>query len=76
MANKHDEDGVSRSAVETEVASLATSLGDLSKRLTQLAEDVRLCGDEELATSLFGVERSIVGALRQLQRSVRSMDKR
>ncbi|MCL5445621.1 MAG: hypothetical protein ACYDEP_05105 [Acidimicrobiales bacterium] len=72
MTEKHDEAELSRSAITTELTSLATSLSDLSNRLTKLAEDAQASGHEELANSLFGAEKSLVGAIRRLSRTSRS----
>jgi hypothetical protein len=52
----------------TELSSLASTLDELSRRLTALADRAQLERDEELATALFGVERSLQGALRRLHR--------
>ena len=53
---------------EPELSSLATALGDLTARLAGLAEDAAATKDEELATELFAVERSLRGAERRLTR--------
>lgn len=52
----------------TELSSLATTLEELSRRITTLADRAQHEEDDELATALFGVERSLQGALRRLQR--------
>jgi hypothetical protein len=39
------------------------------RRVTALAEQAAASGDEEAATDLFAVERSLQGALRKLQRA-------
>lgn len=52
----------------TELSSLASSLDELSRRITALADRAQREEDDELATALFGVERSLQGALRRLQR--------
>jgi hypothetical protein len=52
----------------TELSSLATTLDELSRRITTLADRAQHEEDDELATALFGVERSLQGALRRLQR--------
>jgi hypothetical protein len=54
-----------------ELSSLATALDELSRRVTQLAEG--LAGEQQdLATELFEVERSLNGARRRLQKVVES----
>ena len=55
---------------EAELSSLATALGDLTARLARLAEEAAKANDEELATELFAVERSLRGAERRLTRVV------
>jgi len=52
----------------TELSSLASSLEELTKRLTVIAEAASDSQMEDLATELFGVERSLTGALRRLRR--------
>ncbi len=51
-----------------ELSSLASSLDELTRRVTALAEDARETKQEELAGELFGVERALHGALRRLGR--------
>ncbi len=52
-----------------ELSSLASSLEELAKRVTGLAEGAQRDGDDELASELFGVERSLITALRRLRRT-------
>jgi hypothetical protein len=52
-----------------ELSSLASTLEELVRRVTALAEHAADGGDEEAATELFAVERSLQGALRKLQRA-------
>jgi hypothetical protein len=52
----------------TELSSLASTLDELSRRITALADRAHGERDDELATALFGVERSLQGALRRLRR--------
>lgn len=51
-----------------EISSVATSLDELAKRVTTLAEQARLSETDEAAAELFNVERSLQGALRRLRR--------
>jgi hypothetical protein len=48
---------------------LASTLDDLTRRVTALAEGAAAGGDVEAATELFAVERALQGALRKLQRA-------
>ena len=52
-----------------ELSSIASSLTDLTKRVTNLAERSRDGGEPDLATELFTVERDLRGALRRLDRA-------
>jgi len=52
-----------------ELSSLSSTLDELTRRVTALAEGARDAGDEELAVELFAVERSLAGALRRLLRA-------
>jgi hypothetical protein len=56
-------------AARAELSSLASSLAELTKRVSALAEQARDGGEEDLAAELFGVERSLNGALRRLDRA-------
>jgi hypothetical protein len=51
-----------------ELSSLVSSLEELSRRVTALAEEAQTSRDEEMATELFAVERSMTAALRRLRR--------
>lgn len=51
-----------------ELSSLTSTLDELTRRVTALAERAQGERDDELATALFAVERSLQGALRRLQR--------
>jgi len=55
-------------ARHSELSSLTSSLEELTRRLTALAESAQREDDEESASELFGVERSLNGALRRLRR--------
>lgn len=55
-------------SVRAELSSLSSTLTELTRRLTALAEQARDGGDADLAAELFAVERSLNGALRKLSR--------
>jgi hypothetical protein len=55
----------------SELAAVHSSLDELLRRVTALAESAR-SDDEDLASELFTVERSLNGALRRLRRIVGS----
>jgi len=55
-------------ARHSELSSLTSSLEELTRRLTAMAEAAQRDEDEESASELFGVERSLNGALRRLRR--------
>jgi hypothetical protein len=52
-----------------ELSSIASTLTDLSQRVTALAERSRDGGEADLAAELFAVERDLRGALRRLSRA-------
>ena len=54
-------------ATRSEIGSLATTLDELTRRVSALAEAAAQ-DDEETAVELFGVERALSGALRRLRR--------
>jgi hypothetical protein len=51
-----------------ELSTLASTLDDVTRRVSALAEQARDAGDDGLAAELFGVERALTGALRRLGR--------
>ncbi len=53
-----------------EISSLASTLTELHRRVTSMAESAVASGDEDIAHELFFVERSLGGALRRLRRFV------
>lgn len=65
--------------VRAELSSISTTLGDLTRRVSALAEQARRAGTGgdgdggaaggDLAAELFTVERSLKGALRRLERA-------
>jgi hypothetical protein len=52
-----------------ELNSLASSLSELTERITQIGENAHRHGDDELAGELFAVERALSGAHRRLLRA-------
>lgn len=57
-------------AVAAPLSSLATALAELTARLSSIAEALAQASDEELASGLFEVERSLVAAGRRLDKVV------
>ncbi len=51
-----------------ELSSLASTLDELTRRVTALAEQARASEQDDMASELFGVERALTGALRRLGR--------
>jgi hypothetical protein len=51
-----------------EISSLSSTLEELNKRVTSMAEAAQQQGNEDMAHELFAVERSLGGALRRLRR--------
>lgn len=51
-----------------ELSSLASTLDEVTRRVTALADQARADTDDELAAELYGVERALTGALRRLRR--------
>ena len=56
-------------AARAELSSLASTLTDVARRVTGLAEQARDEGDADVAAELFTVERALNGALRRLERA-------
>ena len=52
-----------------ELSSITSTLTDLARRVTVLAERSRDGADADLAAELFAVERDLRGALRRLERA-------
>ncbi len=50
-----------------EIGSIATTLEELTRRIGGLAEAAE-AADEETAVELYGIERSLAGALRRLRK--------
>ncbi|HXW39449.1 MAG TPA: hypothetical protein VEJ44_07120 [Acidimicrobiales bacterium] len=55
-------------ATAAELSSLATALDELTRRVTAGAEAAHSARDEEVATELFAIERSLTTANRRLGR--------
>jgi hypothetical protein len=51
-----------------ELSSIASSLADLSRRVSAMAERASSQHEEQAAAELFGVERALQGATRRLER--------
>jgi hypothetical protein len=51
-----------------EISSLSSSMEELHRRVTAMAEGAQQSGDEDTAHELFAIERALGGALRRLQR--------
>ena len=62
----------SRPPVHAELSSLSTALEELSGRVTRIADQHAGTDDEELASELYEVERSLLHAHRRLARLVRT----
>jgi hypothetical protein len=56
-----------------ELSALATSLDELTKRMTGLADRYQGTPRQDLADSLYEVERSLLTASRKLDRVLRAM---
>ncbi len=54
----------------TELSSITSTLDELTRRVTALAERSRDAGEADLAAELFTVERDLRGALRRLGRAI------
>jgi hypothetical protein len=52
----------------TKISSLSSSMEELHRRVTAMAEGAMDRGDEDMAHELIAVERALGGALRRLQR--------
>ena len=63
-------------SARAELSSLATALGDLTRRVAGMAEEAAAQRDEELSGELFAVERALRGAGRRLDRVVAPSDRR
>lgn len=55
-----------------QLASVATALDELTDRVTSLADDMHAAADEQAATELFEIERTLRQAARRLDRLVRA----
>ncbi len=52
----------------SELSSIASSLDQLARRVTALADAATVAKREQVATNLIAVERALVGAVRRLER--------
>lgn len=57
-------------SVGAQLSSVATALGDLTARITEMAESLSGTERDDVATNLFEVERALRSAGRQLDRVV------
>ncbi|MDA8355277.1 MAG: hypothetical protein M0Z95_03015 [Actinomycetota bacterium] len=51
-----------------ELSSLTASIEELQDRISAMAERARAAGDDDAANELFGIERSLLAALRRAGR--------
>lgn len=51
-----------------ELSSIATLLAQITERITAMAEAASAAHETDLAAELFGVERSLTGAQRRVER--------
>ena len=56
-----------------ELSALATTLDDVTRRLTAVADRHQGTDREDVAAGLYEVERSLLSAARKLERVVRAM---
>ncbi len=56
-----------------ELSALATTLDDVSARVTAAAERFRSSPREDVAQGLYEVERALLGASRRLERVLRDL---
>ncbi|HTX62111.1 MAG TPA: hypothetical protein VMD28_00625 [Acidimicrobiales bacterium] len=52
-----------------ELSSITSTLTELTRRVTAIAEHSREAGEPDLAAALFTIERDLRGALRRLERA-------
>jgi hypothetical protein len=57
-------------ATPAELSSLSSTLDELTRRVSALAEEAAAADQDDLATELFGIERALTGALRRLRKLV------
>jgi len=55
-------------STRAQLSSIASSLEEIQRRVSQMAEEARALGDDETASELFSVERSLIGAMRRMGR--------
>ena len=61
-----------RSATSAEISSLASSLSEISRRVSALTSDLRAGGDEDGAADILPVEKALEAALRRFDRVLRN----
>jgi hypothetical protein len=59
-------------STRAQLSSITSSLAEIQHRVSELAEEARALGDDETASELFNVERSLIAALRRLGRLMSS----
>jgi hypothetical protein len=69
-------DGSGGPALAARLSSVASSLDDLTARVSEAAGQLRRSGDDDLATDLDEVERSLVAASRRLATTLRAVSSR
>jgi hypothetical protein len=55
-------------ATPAELSSLSSTLDELTRRVSALAEEAASANQDDLATELFGIERALTGGLRRLRK--------
>ena len=55
-------------ASRAELSSMSSTLDELTRRVGAMAEEAADHGEDELANELFGIERTLGGALRRMRR--------
>ena len=67
-----DDDGMAPQRPEqselSELSSIASSLEQISRRVTALADAAAAAKRDEVAVNLIAVERALIGAVRRLER--------
>ena len=72
MGRMGDDDGMAPQRPEpselSELSSIASSLEQISRRVTALADAAAAAKRDEVAVNLIAVERALIGAVRRLER--------
>jgi hypothetical protein len=66
-----DADGVNASSDLALLSSITTQVDEIARRVTDLAEQYGTSPDSAVAAELFGVERALHTAVRQLDRATK-----